>query len=347
LIWSGNEKAWPFREKARPAPRGHKVAANEGGQLLMQKLIETAGQLGVRSCFDTAVTQLVVDAQRQIVGVGVRHFGEQRYIRARAGVVLAAGGYIMNDDIFANELSWMPRDLIKHGTTYDDGSGIFLGASAGGVPTGMSNAFLTSPFYPPADMLKGILVNANGQRFVAEDCYHGRTAGFGIEQPDGIVYLILDADIFAYPPYEFFEQKLVDGWETVAEMEAALNMPAGALVETLETYNEHARRGEDPEFHKYGDWIKPLDNGPYAAFDLSVGRAKFAGFSLGGLRTSVDSQVLDPNNQPIAGLYAAGACAWNIAQDARGYSSGTCLGEATFFGRRAGVHAARNILQVD
>jgi 3-oxo-5alpha-steroid 4-dehydrogenase len=23
LIWSGNEKAWPFRDKAKPAPRGH------------------------------------------------------------------------------------------------------------------------------------------------------------------------------------------------------------------------------------------------------------------------------------------------------------------------------------
>jgi len=46
----------------------------------------------------------------------------------------------------------------------------------------------------------------------------------------------------------------------------------------------------------------------------------------------------------IAGLYAAGACAWNIAQDTRGYSSGTCLGESTYFGRRAGGHAARSAL---
>ena len=99
-------------------------------------------------------------------------------------------------------------------------------------------------------------------------------------------------------------------------------------------------KGEDPQFHKYREWLKPLDKPPYAAFDLSVGRAKFAGFSLGGLRTSVDSEVLTAAGTPVAGLYAAGACAWNIAQDTRGYSSGTCLGQATYFGRRAGRHAA-------
>jgi predicted oxidoreductase len=51
--------------------------------------------------------------------------------------------------------------------------------------------------------------------------------------------------------------------------------------------------------------------------------------------------VLDAAGRPILGLYAAGACAYNIAQDSRGYASGTCIGEASFFGRRGGRHAAR------
>ena len=42
----------------------------------------------------------------------------------------------------------------------------------------------------------------------------------------------------------------------------------------------------------------------------------------------------------IGGLYAAGACAANIAQDGAGYSSGTQLGEGSYFGRRAGRRAA-------
>ena len=42
----------------------------------------------------------------------------------------------------------------------------------------------------------------------------------------------------------------------------------------------------------------------------------------------------------VPGLYAVGACASNIAQDGKGYASGTQLGEGSFFGRRAGAHAA-------
>ena len=49
-------------------------------------------------------------------------------------------------------------------------------------------------------------------------------------------------------------------------------------------------------------------------------------------------EVLDARGTPIPGCYAAGACASNLAQDGPGYSSGTCIGEAAFFGRRGGAH---------
>jgi succinate dehydrogenase/fumarate reductase flavoprotein subunit len=81
-------------------------------------------------------------------------------------------------------------------------------------------------------------------------------------------------------------------------------------------------------------------------FDLRPGHALYAGFTLGGLRTSVDGQVRRPDGSVIAGLYAAGACASNIAQDGKGYVSGAQLGEGSFFGRRAGRHAAQLAAQL-
>jgi len=71
-----------------------------------------------------------------------------------------------------------------------------------------------------------------------------------------------------------------------------------------------------------------------------LGKALYAGFTMGGLRTSVDAEVLRADGSAVGGLYAAGACAANIAQDGKGYCSGTQLGEGSFFGRRAGQHAA-------
>ena len=103
----------------------------------------------------------------------------------------------------------------------------------------------------------------------------------------------------------------------------------------------HAADHEDPEFHKYHDWVQPLVEPPYAAFNCSLGHAYFSGFSLGGLATNEKAQVLNAAGEAIPGLYAAGACATNIAKDGMGYSSGTCVGESTFFGRQAGIDAAR------
>jgi len=129
------------------------------------------------------------------------------------------------------------------------------------------------------------------------------------------------------------------GFETVDAMEEALELPARALTQTLADYNRHAANGADPTFHKHGEWLKPLDAGPWAAFDLTPGNAFYVGFTLGGLATSVEAEVLRASDgAAIDGLYAAGACASNIAQDANGYSSGTCIGESSFFGRRAGRH---------
>ena len=109
---------------------------------------------------------------------------------------------------------------------------------------------------------------------------------------------------------------------------------------TLDRYNTYAARGEDPDFHKQPEFLAPQDNGPWGAFDMSLGKAMYAGFTIGGLATSVDGQVLREDGTVVPGLYAAGACASNIAQDGKGYASGTQLGEGSFFGRRAGAHAA-------
>ncbi|HPG28968.1 MAG TPA: FAD-binding protein, partial [Myxococcota bacterium] len=57
-----------------------------------------------------------------------------------------------------------------------------------------------------------------------------------------------------------------------------------------------------------------------------------------GLDVTIDGQVRTADGGVVPGLYAIGACASNIAQDGTGYSSGTCIGESTFFGRRAGRH---------
>ena len=339
LMYTGNEKVWPFRDLAVPAPRGHKVPVpgdTQGAKLVIDLLVKRAAELGVTVRYETAITDLLVE-DGVVTGARWRSLDGTGLLRAGA-VILAAGGFVMNREMVARYVPQLASKPFVLGTSYDDGTAIRLGESAGGEALHMDQAFLTAPFYPPASLVKGIVVNADGKRFVAEDSYHSRTSGFVLDQPGSAAFLIVDSVHMERP--EFPLVPFIDGWETIAEMEAALRIPAGNLAATLSAYNDAAARGEDPEFHKHPDWLAPQDTGPWAAFDLTLGTAMYAGFTLGGLRCTVDGQVQRADGSVITGLYAAGACAANIAQDGKGYSSGTQLGEGSFFGRRAGRHAA-------
>src|SRR3546814_12943545 len=122
-----------------------------------------------------------------------------------------------------------------------------------------------------------------------------------------------------------------------------LSLPSGAVAVAVAAYNENAARGEEPDFHRQPGWLAPQDKGPWGAYDVTLGKALYGGFTMGGLVTDVDGRVRRPDGTAINGLYAAGACASNIAQDAKGYSTGTQLGEGSYFGRRAGRHASAQI----
>jgi 3-oxo-5alpha-steroid 4-dehydrogenase len=340
LMYTGNEKVWPFFELAVPAPRGHKVPVpgdTGGAAMVIDLLLKRAASLGVQIRCETGATGLVMDGPA-VAGVMWKHFGQTGAVRAKS-VIIAAGGFVMNPDMVAAYTPKLAEKPFVLGNTYDDGLGIRMGVSAGGATQHMDQIFITAPAYPPAILLTGIIVNKLGQRFVAEDSYHSRTSGFVMDQPDSAAFLIVDEAHLQNPEVPLIP--LIDGWETVAEMEAALGIPAGNLVATLDRYNTYAARGEDPDFHKQPEFLAPQDKGPWGAFDLSLGKAMYAGFTIGGLATSVDGQVLREDGSVIPGLYAVGACASNIAQDGKGYASGTQLGEGSFFGRRAGAHAAR------
>jgi 3-oxo-5alpha-steroid 4-dehydrogenase len=129
--------------------------------------------------------------------------------------------------------------------------------------------------------------------------------------------------------------------ETAEELAAEIGLPGEQLAATVRDYNHHAALGHDPVHHKRAPFLVPL--GPaLGAIDLRVDRgAIYATFTLGGLATDARSRVLDSEGDPIPGLYAAGRTSASLA--ARNYASGISLGDGSFFGRRAGEHAAKRV----
>ena len=81
----------------------------------------------------------------------------------------------------------------------------------------MDEQFITAAAYPPEILLTGVIVNADGKRFVAEDSYHSRTSAFVLEQPEQTAYLIVDEAHTEMPAMPLI--KFLDGYETVAEIE--------------------------------------------------------------------------------------------------------------------------------
>lgn len=345
LMWLG-ENAYPFTGLAKPAPRGHRVTAKGfGGKVLMDVLCRAVEEAGAGIHTDTYATQLILDGPR-VVGVTARRFGKPVTYRARRGVILTTGGFADNAEMVAQHAP----QLIGLGVTSDggdDGHGIKMAQAAGAAVQRMSAAQVGITLVP-ALAVRGMLVNAVGQRFINEDQYPGMLGQAALFRQDLAVWIILDEKSFEEVPEN-------ERWgvlphyvaETISELEQEIGMPDGALTASVSEYNRHAAAGEDPYFHKDKRWVRPLE-APFAAIDVSrgmaspelgaSGRGGAKVFSLGGLRTGLDGEVLDVSGSPMPGLYAAGRVTSGL--HGHGYISGTSLGDGTFFGRRAGAAAA-------
>lgn len=343
LIWSGSEEAWPFCEEASPAPRGHVIQMQGygGGRKLVDILEARGRELGVVAHCSSRVIALVADDQGAVHGLVARIDGVERFVRATHGVVLCTGGFALNPEMvrrYAPEAVRLENPI----GAMDDGSGILLGMSVGGDAIHMDQFFTTCPWYPPESLVKGVFVNQHGQRFINEDCYHGRVSRAAVDQPGDRVYLLVDNEIFDRP-MELARIDVAAVGDTWAEVEVELSLPPGALTSTVELYNRHAAIGEDPIWRKAAKWLKPLTAGPFAALELRVGYAYFSYFTLGGLNTLSGGEVLDRAGAPILGLYAAGRAACGLPRWGHGYSSGMSLADCTFFGRLAGRSAAARL----
>jgi 3-oxo-5alpha-steroid 4-dehydrogenase len=338
LVFSGGEDSWPFTDIADPVPRGHHPEfPDTAGGFLMECLGRARERTTTRTVTDARVDRLVVD-DGTVVGAVARVDGTEVAIRARRGVVLAAGGFVYNEAMAEHYCPPIlrPNPAWRVGQPNDDGRGIRLGQGAGGALRNMDAVECALPIGPPHRLCRAILVDRAGERFVNEDTYTGRIGMRALLEQDGEVYMIVSEEIFEV---NFVGMRLQWAAETAEELARDVGLPEDALARTVVEYNRDAERGDDAAWHKAPQWLVPL-RPPLGAVDLRVDRdAIYAPFTLGGLATDPDGRVLDAGGAPVPGLFAAGRTTAGLAAD--GYVSGISLGAGSFFGRRAGAHAGR------
>jgi succinate dehydrogenase/fumarate reductase flavoprotein subunit len=340
LYYSGCEQAHPWRELARPAPRGHvpSVLGHTGGRAMMEALLAAAERAGAKMLLGVSCERLIRAPDGRIVGIQVSENGRTLAVKARRGVVLACGGFIHNREMvrrYAPELYECSTPWANAG---DLGIGIQMGMGVGAAAVRMNQGFAILPVYPPDRVIRGIIVNARAQRFLPEDTYYACIGHETAYAQHGQSYLVTDDDC-SYDPGDF-RMPLVAEAATIAGLERAGGFVEGTLAHTVAFYNEHAARGEDPLLNKRREFLAPLAKPPFRLYDMNVTRAFCPSHTFGGLETTVDAEVLDVFGAVIPGLHAVGRTSAGLPS-APYIASGLSVGDATFFGRRAGRRAAR------
>ncbi|MGO8767578.1 MAG: FAD-binding protein [Mycobacterium sp.] len=306
-----------------------------GGRALIARLLLAAGQYPRSEArLNTELVELVVSAG-VVIGAVVDTFGERRTVRARRGVLLAAGGFEHNDEMRARYgVPGDARDTM--GPWGNRGLAHLAGIAAGADVDLMDQAWwspgLTHPDGRSAFALwftGGIFVDDEGRRFTNESQAYDRlgrdvlaamrdgsvTLPYWMiyDDRDGLVPPVKATNVSMVEPEKYVAAGLWRTADTLAELAATIGVPAANLQATVARFNEFAARGVDDDFGR-GD--EPYDRAfsggapPLYAIDRPPFHAAAFGVSdlgtKGGLRTDAAARVLDISGQPIRGLYAAG-----------------------------------------
>ena len=94
------------------------------------------------------------------------------------------------------------------------------------------------PISPPRPLVRGLLVNRFGQRFINEDSYFGRIGQAALFKQAGQMYFIHDDDTYEVSWIGVEAHAVAD---TIPELEAELELPEGSLQATMALYNRYAR----------------------------------------------------------------------------------------------------------
>lgn len=281
--------------------------------------------------------------------------GVAQRVRAKNGVILAAGGFVYNRAM-VKEHAPNYRKGMPLGTWGDQGEGIRLGMSVGGDTAHMDRVSAWRFINPPSAWATGFVVNQAGERYVNERLYGAAIGEAMVEHQDGRAYLVIDRAMFKKARSQvlwgrahwfqaapallnmYFNAKK---GRTIEEAAKAAKLPADAVRKTFDAYNAQAQSGADDPFGKDKENIVALTKPPFYIMDVSIDSQRFPcpTLTLGGLRVNEDTgAVKNHNDEDIPGLYAAGRNAVGICTQQ--YVSGLSIADCVFSGRRAGKSAA-------
>jgi tricarballylate dehydrogenase len=335
-----------------------------GKENVDEYLIRIAKHKTADVLYNHEATELTQDDEGRVGGIVARKpDGQERTITAGT-VVLACGGFEGNPEMLMEHTGKDAEDLpiIVPGIKYNRGAGIRMAMDIGAATAGrfdMVHAELVDTRARNAHSViwgqnYGIVVNENCERFhdEGEDYLFATTEAIAYDtwrHQNQKSYLITDKTVM-----DRFEGSWVyettnqppEKSDTIAGLAEKLGLDPSKLEATVSEFNAACGSGDWDPVKMDGkktsgitppksNWANPIVEAPFSGFPMTA-QLKF---TFGGLKVDTDGRVLNTNEVPIPGLYAAG----EITGLYHKHPPATSVLRANTFGRIVGANVAESL----
>jgi fumarate reductase flavoprotein subunit len=343
-----------------------------GGAEIIEVLYKSFNELGGIFSPRTAAKKILTGSAGEVTGIIVIAEGMEYDITADS-VIITTGGYGGNTGLLKEYCPFYTEDMGCSGAVYS-GDGLLMAIEAGSATEGLGKLHISGPRFDGTTKHAGVVcqepntiwVNKKGERFTDESTAfnHYESVNAILQQPGKISYSLFDQKIvnstiqngpikirqgvfygvakdeMANLKKELLEQsakgtvKISDSWDEIARW---IGTDPKILTTTVDEYNRCADIGYDESFVKNPKYLIPLITPPYYAMRCRT----FIIGTLGGIKVNQRMEVVDHQDNPIFGLYAAGTDVggWE-PQTYNVRLSGSTLGFPLNSGRIAGENAA-------
>lgn len=343
------------------------------GAALVARLRLSLAEKGVPLWLETALDELIVE-DGAVIGVrATRYTGEENEsitIRARRGVVMAAGGFERNPAMRKQYFGPEATSDWTSGSEGNTGDGINAGTAAGAatdfmddlwwMPSSMPPEGIPSPIIFERSLPHMMIVNAKGQRFANEAMPYNELGRIIHEDDNPPAYMVFDQTYRSryalgtmppgMTPARYIEQGYIKRADTIEDLAAQAGIDPDGLKQTVERLNVMAAAGKDEDFgkgesafdrysgelsNKPNPCLGPIEKPPFYAMQVFPGDLG----TKGGLLMNEHAQVQREDGSVIEGLYAAGNNSACVMGNYYPGAGGT-IGPGMTFGYLAALHAA-------
>ena len=344
-------------------PNSVGLSAYESGPGLIKMLTKSVNQNAITILYETEMTDLVQNKQKEIHAIVCKDSNGIHKINTKA-VVLACGGFEANPEMREKHLGKGWENAKVRGSKFNTGDGHKLAIQLGAQPTGQWSGCHATPIdinapatgdqgiterMPRRSYPLGITVNIHSERFIDEG------EGFAeqtfvkmgsqiLSQDKSIAFQIFDSKSFNLLEPRYNNSKPTIS-QNLNELAIKLKIPASKFIKTMIEFNKSASNRNyspkkldgistnDLKIPK-SNWGIKIDTPPFYAYCVTGGIT----YTYGGPKIDTKARVLDQNNEPIIGLYAAGEIVGGILF--HNSLRGAGLMHGSVFGKIAGTNAA-------